>query len=208
MNIEDPNKNSISQQRNRREETRRTKEAERLEIEPYLSSIADHAQKTGCVIDSEAIKSRMQRIFLKYEKPVAVARIVADNFKKFIRIPFNEKQFSSFLCYIDPGYMSEYDEIEELGITEDGFLAAKPSPEEISEYNEDKKAFLKNKAEMYNKNFETFLNFAEGYRILQSDVFQKTAELNRKDYLIRPKPRIISTPLGGQPGYKIKRKFK
>lgn len=174
------------------------------DLEKQLERIKLHLTKIGYPGGTlGSIIFQLQLVAKKYENPGLAGKFLADGFSKYVKGPFGDKQFKTFLREIDPGFIGNSQIEKELGVL----------PSEIHILNEEEKKEyllelknLKDTTLQHKKGHLEVLSNQEIYDILTSVAWKKMQEGYPLPDELRVKPKIINTPMGGMPGYKIKRK--
>lgn len=166
-----------------------------------LELISAQMQKIG--FDKNGINYAIEElsvIISKYNNPEEAANIIAENFQKYVKIPFGEKEYKVFLREINPDSVSDHEMEQELGIYD--YEINILSLEEKNDYIKERDEFLKLRRKENSENLSVLKN-PSVYEILQSIHYRKVQPSEQPD---NSKIKFIKTPTGGQPGYKIKKR--
>lgn len=176
--------------------------AENLE----LSATRQHLSKLGYTDEGvNFIVSKIIRVLSKFGNPEEALRIFDESFPKFVNSRFGERQFFGFLKDIDPTneashiFPVDYD----YAPLED-WEKEEMTPSEIDEFNKEREEYLRGYKD------EKLMVLADEwtYEALTSAHY-RASKRDQVDESKLPKPRPpISTPIGGQPGFKRKWRFR
>ncbi|MEK7635247.1 MAG: hypothetical protein AAB446_02350 [Patescibacteria group bacterium] len=151
-------------------------------------------QKTGV----DYIISKITQILEHYEDPLVATAVLSQKFIQTVKSLFSEKQFKHFLSEIDPLVISKH-ELFMNGY--EPFLDGEKqsmSRIEINEFEQEKRKFITQRQTERKKNLGILSN-PENYQILTTKNFR---EMKEPLGLSVPPIKTLSSPMGGQSGYR------
>ncbi len=151
------------------------------------------------------IVSKIIRVLSKFNNPEEALKVFDESFPKFINSRFGEKQFFGFLKDIDPtNEASHIFPIDCDYAPLEDWEKEEMAPAEIDEFNKERAEYLRSYKD------EKLISLADErtYEALATAHY-RASKKDQVDESKLPKPRPpISTPTGGQPGFKRKWRFK
>lgn len=166
----------------------------REKIEKTMRAIGYNAEAIAFVVE------KMVAVAAAYANSAKALLYIAEGFEKYVKIPFSDKELGAFLFEIDPLRIDSGELYHELGCVPSLINYLGP---------EDRKLYLREKQELMAK--KKLIKFQRlqtqfPYAILQSTMY-RAIDRPRLEDLAKFTFKLIYTPVGGQPGYRLRRRI-
>jgi len=148
------------------------------------------------------MQNEIKRICALYDDPASAAQILQEALEDGIRSRFGEEQFKRFIRELDPTNVDSNTLLEEGYEPLEQYERDKMTQAEIKEFEDEKRQFIEQETEKQKREL-TRARVAIAIDALNSKHYR---EAKQPIGLERPTIKEISTPMGGQPGYRRRMK--